>query len=205
MSPLSWLARRPRTPQPRSRASGFTLIELLIAIVVLLVGISAVAQLIPAAMTRNFMNRYDSTALIIAERQMEQMMAQTMAVGSPAPGGDYFFNSTLPDGTAVTINMGVNNPPGPSAIGANTITDPAGNIYIDWTQTAGTVPANYRNQFVSNEGYLYETRWRVMTFFQIINGISQPTAKRIILSTRGGPQGAAQTPTTLITIVGKRT
>jgi len=186
----------------RHPGSGFTLIELLIAIVLMLVGIAAVAQLIPAAMTRNFLNRYDSTALIIAQRQLEQMMEQTAAVGNPLVGGDYFFNSTLPDGTAVVINMGVNSPPGPSSAGANIITDTAGNIYIDWTQKPGLVPANYRNQFVSNEGYLYETRWRVMTFFQTLNGISQPTAKRIILSTRGGPPGVAQLPTTLITIVG---
>lgn len=188
----------------RHPGSGFTLIELLIAMLLMLVGISAVAQLIPAAMTRNFLNRYDSTALIIAERQMEQMMARSMTVGNPAANGNYFFNSTLPNGTAVTINMGVNSPPGPSTAGATIITDPAGNFYIDWTQAPGTVPANYRNQFVSNEGYLYETRWQVMTFFQTFNGINQPTAKRIIISTRGGPQGAAQTPTTLITIVGRR-
>lgn len=186
----------------RRSAAGFTLIELLIAILLMLVGIAAVAQLIPAAMTRNFLNRYDSTALIIAQRQLEQMMAQTMTVGNPPVNGHYFFNTRLPNGTAVTINMGVNSPPGPSDIGANVITDPAGNLFINWSQAAGGVPANYRNQFVSNEGYLYETRWRVMTFYQTLNGVSQATAKRIILSTRGGPQGAAQPPTTLVTIVG---
>jgi len=185
-------------------AAGFTLIELLIAMLLMLVGISAVAQLIPAAMTRNFLNRYDSTALIIAQRQLEQMMAQTMTVGNPAPGGDYFFNSTLPNGTAITINMGVNSPPGPSDAGAATIADTGGNILINWNQAAGAVPANYRNQFVSTEGYLYETRWRVMTFYQSLNGINQATAKRIVISTRGGPQGAAQPPATLVTIVGFR-
>jgi len=185
-------------------AAGFTLIELLIAMLLMLVGISAVAQLIPAAMQRNFLNRYDSTALIIAQRQLEQMMAQTITVGNPAPGGDYFFNTTLPNGTAVTINLGVNSPPGPSDAGAAVITDAANNFLIDWTQAAGGVPANYRNQFVSTEGYLYETRWRVMTFYQTLSGTNQATAKRIILSTRGGPEGAAQPPATLVILVGWR-
>ena len=188
----------------RSPNAGFTLVELLIAIMLLLVGVSAVAQLIPAAMTRNFLNRYDSTALIIAQRQLEQMTAQSITAGNPAVNGHYFFNTTLPNGAAVTINLGLNAPPGPSDVGAPTITDPSGNIYIDWNQAVGAVPANYRNQFVSNEGYLYETRWRVMTFYQTLSGTTQATAKRIILSTRGGPEGAAQPPATLVIIVGWR-
>ncbi|MGH9805553.1 MAG: prepilin-type N-terminal cleavage/methylation domain-containing protein [Candidatus Acidiferrales bacterium] len=188
----------------KSAAAGFTLIELLIAILLLLVGISAVAQLIPAAMTRNFLNRYDSTGLIIAQRQLEQMMNQSMTAGSPAAGNHYFYNTTLPNGTAVTINLGLNNPPGPSDAGAATITDPSGNIYIDWGEAPGAVPANYRNQYVSTEGYLYETRWRVMTFYQTLSGTVQPTAKRIVISTRGGPEGMSQAPTTLVTIVGLR-
>ena len=191
-------------PSRRSRTAGFTLVELLIAILLMLVGIAAVAQLIPAAMTRNFLNRYDSTGLIIAQRQLEQMMAQSIAAGNPAANAHYFFNTTLPNGAAVTINLGVNGPPGPSDAGAATITDTGGNILIDWTQAAGGVPANYRNQFTSTEGYLYETRWRVMTFYQTMNGVNQPTAKRIVISTRGGPEGAAQVPTTLVTIVGFR-
>ena len=185
-------------------AAGFTLIELLIAMLLMLVGISAVAQLIPAAMQRNFLNRYDSTALIIAQRQLEQMMAQSMTVGNPPVNGHYFFNTTLPNGTAVTINLGINRPPGPSDVGAAVITDAANNFLIDWTQAAGGVPANYRNQFVSTEGYLYETRWRVMTFYQTLSGTNQATAKRIILSTRGGPEGAALPPATLVIIVGWR-
>jgi prepilin-type N-terminal cleavage/methylation domain-containing protein len=189
----------------RPAAAGFTLIELLIAILLMLVGIAAVAQLIPAAMTRNFLNRYDSTGLIIAQRQLEQMMNQSMTAGNPAVNSHFFFNTTLPNGTATTINLGLHNPlAGTTDVGAAVITDASGNFYIDWTQAPGGVPANYRNQFVSAEGYLYETRWRVMTFYAALSGTVQPTAKRIILSTRGGPEGMAQTPTTLITIVGMR-
>lgn len=193
---------RPRRKDRRRAAAGFTLIELMMAIVLLIVGILAVAQLIPAAIQRNFQNRYDSTALILAERQLEQMMAQDMMAGNPPVGGDYFFNTTLPDGTAVVINLGINRPLGPSDTGAAVVTDTAGNFFIDWNQDAGGVPANYRNQYISTEGYMYDTRWRVMTFFQDINGVSRPVGKRIIISTRGGPQGLAQPPTTLVTQAG---
>ncbi len=51
-------------------AAGFTMIELLIAIVILLVGVVAVAQLVPNAIRSDFRNRYDSTALILAQQQM---------------------------------------------------------------------------------------------------------------------------------------
>jgi Tfp pilus assembly protein PilV len=50
------------------------MIELMIAIVMLLIGVVAVAQLVPNAMQSNFRNRYDSTGLILAQRQLEQMM-----------------------------------------------------------------------------------------------------------------------------------
>lgn len=189
---------------PRRSAAGFTLIELMIAIAILMVGIVPVAQLISGAMEQNFRNRYDSTALMLAQRQLEQMMAQDMTAGNPAANANYFFNTTLPNGTAVAINLGVNSPPGPSTAGAAVVTDTANNLFINWTQAAGAVPVNYRNQWISTEGYLYETRWNVVTYFQTIGGINQPVGKRIILSTRGGPQGMAQVPTTLVTSVGWR-
>ncbi len=74
----------------------------------------------------------------------------------------------------------------------------------DWGQGAGAVPAGYRNQFTSPEGYLYETRWNVMTFYGNINGTIRPVGKRVILSCRGGPTGVALPPATLVTMVGWR-
>ena len=49
---------------------GFTLTEVLIAIVILLVGIVAVAQLVPASIGSNSANRNDSSALVFAQRQI---------------------------------------------------------------------------------------------------------------------------------------
>ena len=44
------------------------MVELLIAIMIMLVGIVAVAKLVPQAIDSNFKNRNDSTALIAAQR-----------------------------------------------------------------------------------------------------------------------------------------
>ena len=47
----------------RNSQRGFTLVEVLMAIVILLVGIVAVAQLVPASISSNSANRNDSTSL----------------------------------------------------------------------------------------------------------------------------------------------
>ena len=197
------------------RQAGFTLIELLIAIVVMLVGIVAVAQLVPAAIRQNFRNRYDSTALIWAQRQLEQIEIQDIKVGNPTVvSTPYFFtNLNLPAATTPsrTVNLGQAPPlfidapgnPAPPPV-ANGATLRPGSVSIDWGQAAGAVPLGYRNQFTSPEGYLYETRWNVMTFYGNINGSILPVGKRVIISCRGGPTGTALTPTTLVTMVGWR-
>ncbi|MFQ6030511.1 MAG: prepilin-type N-terminal cleavage/methylation domain-containing protein [Dehalococcoidia bacterium] len=198
----------PRTP----RAAGFTLVELLIAVMLLMVGIVAVAEMVPTAINSNFRNRYDSTGLIIAQRQLEQMMSQDLQVGNPAGGADYvFFDIFLPAGiqpnniinlgqappAPFTVGLGV-LPPAPVARGAPLV---AGTLNINWN--AGQV-VGYFNQFTSPQGYLYETRWNVLTFYGNINGFMRPVGKRLIISTRGGPAGAAQPPATLVTTVGWR-
>lgn len=62
------------TGRPR-RDSGFTLVEMLIATVIVVVGLVAVAQLVPTSMMMNANNRSDGTALVIAQRQMEALRA----------------------------------------------------------------------------------------------------------------------------------
>lgn len=63
----------------RHRAQrGFTLTEMLIATMIILVGLVAVAQLVPASVMLNSNNRNDGTALVFAQRQMEGMRAQPL-------------------------------------------------------------------------------------------------------------------------------
>ena len=86
---------------------GFTLIEMLIATVVVLVGLVAVAQLVPTSVMLNSTNRSDGTALALAERQMEALRALPLGVNSFS---DPLGISCYPSGT--TCNVGDATQPG---------------------------------------------------------------------------------------------
>ncbi|MGB9459287.1 MAG: prepilin-type N-terminal cleavage/methylation domain-containing protein, partial [Candidatus Acidiferrum sp.] len=62
----------------RNSQRGFTLVEVLMAIVILLVGIVAVAQLVPASISSNSTNRNDSTSLVFAQRELDQFLSQPL-------------------------------------------------------------------------------------------------------------------------------
>ena len=72
------------------RQRGFTLIEALLATIVMIVGIIAVAQLVPISLSINSVNRASSTALVIEQRILEQMLDQPLTAatcsGSSVPG-----------------------------------------------------------------------------------------------------------------------
>jgi prepilin-type N-terminal cleavage/methylation domain-containing protein len=61
---------------------GFTLTEVLIATVVLAITALFVVQLVPASMTANLRNQYDSTSVVVAERLMNQMLSQPIGANS---------------------------------------------------------------------------------------------------------------------------
>lgn len=65
-------------PARRVRAGqrGFTLVELAIATAVLLVGVMAVLQLVPAAMQSNLRNRQDTTSAVVSQRLRELFTRQ---------------------------------------------------------------------------------------------------------------------------------
>jgi type II secretory pathway pseudopilin PulG len=64
----------------RLKEQGFTLVEMLIATVIVIVGLVAVAQLVPASVMLDSHNRNDGTALVFAQRQMEAMREQPLTV-----------------------------------------------------------------------------------------------------------------------------
>src|SRR5580698_6169253 len=88
---------RERRKRARRNQRGFTLTEVLIAIVILLVGIVAVAQLVPASIGSNSTNRNDSSALVFAQRQMDQFLNQ--------PLNSTAFIETI-DSQTFTCNLG---------------------------------------------------------------------------------------------------
>src|SRR6202140_2666515 len=86
---------------------GFTLIELMISTVVLLVGVVAVAELVPAAIFLNSRNRSDSSSLVYAQREMDQFLNQPVS-GALTFADQQFNNCNL--GSATVFNTPVGSP-----------------------------------------------------------------------------------------------
>jgi prepilin-type N-terminal cleavage/methylation domain-containing protein len=66
----------------RSGERGFSLLEMMFATIILLVGLVAVAQLVPASILLNFRNRNDSAAMVFAQRELDQMLDQPLSANS---------------------------------------------------------------------------------------------------------------------------
>jgi len=66
----------------RRSERGFSLLEMMFATIILLVGLVAVAQLVPASILLNFRNRNDSSAMVFAQRELDQMLDQPLSSNS---------------------------------------------------------------------------------------------------------------------------
>lgn len=186
--------------------SGFTMIELLISISILLVGIVAVAQLVPAAIRSNLRNRADSTALIVVQRQLEVMAIQSMTVQQNLAIADFNFieddgdwDSDPADGPAddFTIYLG-RNPGGAGVTEAGcTLTTPAQTPLPVGVCNfmAASVPGysrmlSYSSLFEIDPGrgvprqYVFDVRWHVTTVARRVGGITPVVAKVITVSAR---------------------
>src|SRR5271163_2790098 len=73
--------RTPATTNCRD-AAGFSLLEMMMAIVVLIIGLGGVAQLVPASLLLNSGNRMNSSSLVLAQRELDQMVNQPLISAS---------------------------------------------------------------------------------------------------------------------------
>lgn len=172
-----------RTKRISKKERGFTFIELAIAIVVLLFGVVAVAELVPRAIRNNSGNRQDTIATVIAQRELEQMALQPLI--SPA-----FLDS---DGNA--MNLGDLTSSGTVA-GSPLI---SGTATIDFTASKVT---GYSMTYVDpndSQSATYDVRWAVIT---TLNG-ARPTSKRFIVGAWKQPQDTYVQPVNLDTTVQK--
>ena len=145
----------------RGGEGGFTLVEMLMATVIVVVGLVAVAQLVPTSMLMNANNRSDGTALVIAQRQMEALRAvplsattftdpsgltcpllQTCNVGNPAQAGQLVGCPVVPFNNSPIIDFSPNLPVGGYGFTYTDPNDPAGALNdVRWavvTVTSGT-------------------------------------------------------------------
>jgi prepilin-type N-terminal cleavage/methylation domain-containing protein len=174
-----------------SKQGGFTMIELLIATLVMLVGLVAMAQLVPLAIRLNGANRNDSTALVFAQRELDEMLDQPMSATtfSDPQGVLCPTTSTCNLGDAATPRVPIGSP-------VVMLND---RPMIDFTQAK---VANYNFTYTDpNDPFrlAYDVRWAVITY---ANG-ANPTGKRFIVGVRRIGGNVPLLPLTLDTMVEK--
>ena len=176
---------------------GFTLVEMLIATVVVLVGLVAVAQLVPTSVILNSNNRNDGTALVFAQRELEAIREQTLSV--PLTSSPTFSDPQGVSCPALQICR-LGDPTQPNiVIGSPVTLNSVGAPIIDFS--AAPVSGYSFTYTDPNDPFrtAYDVRWAVITLTngQIITG------RRIIVGVfRQGTQ-APTLPITLDTMVEK--
>jgi type II secretory pathway pseudopilin PulG len=195
------------TQSSKSRHSsnaGFTLIELLLTVVILMVAVVSVAHLVPLSVASNLRNRNDSTALITAQRLVEQMSQQSLTAsggicaGISPPANSYDFCDSDGDGIALGRTGVANNTTTSDGCPLNA----SGNI--DFTQAASscsgyTVTKTTVWNPVTNTNQIVELRWRVVTLH---DSIGNPYRKVFIVAGRAGGQSMSLMVANLQTVVG---
>jgi prepilin-type N-terminal cleavage/methylation domain-containing protein len=176
---------RPSFKFARRKDRGFSILEMMLATVILLVGLVAIAQLVPASILLNYRNRTDSSALVFAQRELDQFLDQplvstsfTDALGNPCDlGNPAAPNTILPNSSTVIV---INN----QAL-INFAVAPVANYSLTYQDSSDPT------------GTTYDVRWAVI----ITGNGSSVSAKRFILGVRQqGGNGYFQ-PVTLDTMV----
>ena len=171
----------------RRSEAGFSLLEMMLATVILLVGLVAIAQLVPATILLNFRNRTDSAALVFAQRELDQFLDQPLFLTS--------FTDAIGNTCALGNATPVNTVQGSSLAVVNN------QVVIDFT---GTLVPNYSFAIPYQDpsdpsGTAYDVRWAVI----VTGNGSTVSSKRFILGIRQqGGNGYFQ-PITLDTTVEK--
>src|SRR5713101_7324650 len=178
--------------KPEHKEGGFTLIEVLFATIIMVVGLVGVAQLVPLAIHLNTANRNDSTSLVFAQRELDEMADQPItATTFSDPQGVLCPPATLCNlGNAATPKVPVGSP----VVMLNNSVP-----MIDFTAAA---VANYSFNYADPNdpfGLSYDVRWAVITYANAGNA----TGKRFIVGVRRRGGNAPFLPVTLDTMVEK--
>ena len=177
----------------REGQGGFSILEMMFATVILLVGLVAIAQLVPASILLNYRNRTDSSALVFAQRELDFMIDQPFILTNfTDPLGVYCY----PAGSI--CNLGTPAPA--NQVQGSPVVLFNNQPLIDFSNPTGIANWSFTYQDPNDpSGTTYDVRWAVIVTAN--NGI--PSAKRFILGVRQvGGDGYFQ-PITLDTMVSR--
>lgn len=177
-----------RRSNSRYTEHGFTLTEMLIATAIILVGLVAVAQLVPASVMLNSNNRSNATALVLAQRQLEAMREVSLNTTT--------FNDPLGVLCPLSTTCYLGDPTQPGQIvGSPVALDSYNTPVIDFSQS----PVDgYSFTYIDPNdpfGATNDVRWAVITFTNPLTNAA--TGRRIIL---GVFRRGMQTPTLPVTL-----
>jgi prepilin-type N-terminal cleavage/methylation domain-containing protein len=171
----------------RSSGQGFSLLEMMIATIILLVGLVAIAQLVPATILLNYRNRIDSSALVFAQRELDQFLDQPL------------MSASFTDAIGNTCSLG--NPATTNVLQGSPVVVINNQALIDFTAAPVanfSFPIPYQDP-TDPSGAAYDVRWAVI----LTGNGSSVSSKRFILGVRQqGGNGYFQ-PITLDTMVEK--
>lgn len=169
---------------------GFSILEMLFATVILLVGLVSVAQLVPTSLLLNYRNRMDSTALVFAQRRLDQMIDQPLT------------SNSFVDELGNTCQLG--DPTNPNVVQGTNVVNLNNQTLIDFSgATPSAAPTNgygfsYQDPKDPN-GITYDVRWAVI----ITGNGATASSKRFILGVRQVGGSGFFLPITLDTMVAK--
>ncbi|HLZ11100.1 MAG TPA: prepilin-type N-terminal cleavage/methylation domain-containing protein [Candidatus Acidoferrum sp.] len=153
------------------RARGFSLVELLIATVILLIGLVGIAQLVPASILINQKGRLDSTSLVFAQRELDQMLGHKLTDAS----------FLAPNGAVYTSCCSLGDASTPGAVQGNNVQWLFN--YRPLIDFSGAPVDNFSFTYTDpNDPFAvtYDVRWAVVT---TVNG-SSITGKRFFVGVR---------------------
>jgi len=172
----------------RCGEAGFTLVEMLVATVIIVIGLVAVAQLVPTSVMMNANNRSDGSALVIAQKQMEALRALPLSATTfPDPLG-----ATCP----VSTTCYVGDPSQPGLVVGSPLFN--NTPIIDYAQPLATGYGFTYSDPNDPTGAINDVRWAVVT---INNGTT--TGKRIIVGAFRRGMKSPSLPISLDTVVSK--
>jgi type II secretory pathway pseudopilin PulG len=176
----------------RRRELGFSLLEMMLATIILLVGLVAIAQLVPATILLNYRNRTDSSAMVFAQRELDFMLDQPLV------------STTFTDALGVycplstTCNLG--NPAPQNQVQGSPLVVVNNQTLINFSNPVGLANWSFTRQDPNDPtGATYDIRWAVI----VTGNGTIVSSKRFVLGIRQvGGNGYFQ-PVTLDTMVQK--